>query len=333
MRSFVNQTTHLRSIVELAATDPERLALMLQQAPFAAVAQNVSVPPYRPSTAANPLPLVVTHGMGDSCFNPGMKSVTQASGNRLGVYATCIPTADHWITDTIDGFLKSMDKSVDTFAAKVRADPKLANGFDAFGLSQGNNVIRGYITKYNNPPVRNFMSICGINAGVGALPMCSPQLPVVGVLCEAVTEVLGELAYNPLSQGVLFQADYYRDPARVNASAYLRNSELAQWNNEGNINEAYKQNWAKVQKFVWVKGTKDTVVWPREGEWWGAMSDLPGEEFKVVHTMKDTRWYKEDLFGLRTADEAGKNFFESFDGQHIRMTEAELFSWLDKYFN
>jgi palmitoyl-protein thioesterase len=134
------------------------------------------------------------------------------------------------------------------------------------------------------------MSICGINAGVGALPMCSPQLPVVGVLCEAVTEVLGELAYNPLSQGVLFQADYYRDPARVNASAYLRNSELAQWNNEGNINEAYKQNWAKVQRFVWVKGTKDTVVWPREGEWWGAMSDLPGEEFTVVHTMKDTRW-------------------------------------------
>ena len=204
------------------------------------------------------------------------------------------------------------------------------------------------------------MSICGINAGVGALPMCSPQLPVVGVLCEAVTEVLGELAYNPLSQGVLFQADYYRDPARVNASAYLRNSELAQWNNEGSVNEAYKQNWRKVQKFVWVKGTKDTVVWPREGEWWGAMSDLPGEEFTVVHTMKDTRWctpyrslpfhscgvpcsdfddfgaylrYKEDLFGLRTADEAGKNFFESFDGQHIRMTDAELFSWLDKYFN
>lgn len=119
MRSFINQTTHLRSIVELASTDPERLALMLQQAPFAAVAQNVSVPPYRPSTAANPLPLVVAHGMGDSCFNPGMKSVTQASGNRLGVYATCIPTADHWITDTIDGFLKSMDKSVDTVSTKL----------------------------------------------------------------------------------------------------------------------------------------------------------------------------------------------------------------------
>ena len=97
-------------------------------------------------------------------------------------------------------------------------------------------------------------------------------------------------------------------------------------------------NWAKTSKFIWVKGTEDTVrfglgtgfrqaqvgvqgraafvgpdcwvkgtedtlyqepcivcppaqvVWPREGEWWGAMSELPGEEFKTVNTMKDTRW-------------------------------------------
>ena len=43
-------------------------------------------------------------------------------------------------------------------------DPKLANGFNAFGLSQGNNLIRGYIQKYNDPPCHTFMSICGINA-------------------------------------------------------------------------------------------------------------------------------------------------------------------------
>ena len=35
------------------------------------------------------LPVVLAHGMGDSCFNPGFKSVTAAVGKRLGVYATC----------------------------------------------------------------------------------------------------------------------------------------------------------------------------------------------------------------------------------------------------
>ena len=35
---------------------------------------------------------------------------------------------------------------------------------------------------------------------------------------------------------------------------------------------------------------------------------------------------------LRTADAAGKNAFETFDGDHIRFTEAELEKWLDAYF-
>ena len=47
--------------------------------------------------------------------------------------------------DTIDGFLKNMHASVDEFAKRVRNDPKLAGGFNAFGLSQGNNLIRGCV--------------------------------------------------------------------------------------------------------------------------------------------------------------------------------------------
>jgi len=331
VHEFIERTEHLKAIVEMAQNDAESLAKMIQESPLAAIQANVTVGPFRVNANAT-VPLVVAHGMGDSCFNPGMKSITKAAGNHLGVYATCIPTADSHLMDTIDGFLKNMDKSVEFFAKKVKADPKLANGFDAFGLSQGNNVIRGYITKYNDPPVRNFLSICGINAGVGAFPSCSPQIPVVGTVCKALTEVLGALAYNPISQGILFQADYYRDPSRVNASSYLKHSELAEWNNEATVNPTYKANWAKTEKFIWVKGLKDTVVWPREGEWWGAMSTEKGEEFKKVDEMKDTRWYTEDTFGLKTADEAGKNFFESFNGEHIRMTETELLAWLDKYF-
>ena len=38
------------------------------------------------------------------------------------------------------------------------------------------------------------------------------------------------------------------------------------------------------------------------------------------------------ILHLKTADEAGKNHFESFPGEHIRMTNAELAGWLKKYF-
>ena len=319
----------LVAMLAMATDAPEQLADLIKASPMSVIADEVDMPAAGAGAAA--LPVVVAHGMGDSCYNSGMKSITEAAGKKLNAYATCVPTAEGWLFDTIDGFLKNMDKSVDFFAAKIRADPKLAGGFNAFGFSQGNNVIRGYITKYNDPPVKNFMSICGINAGVGAFPQCSPEIPVVGpTVCKGLAEVLGDLAYNKLVQDILFQANYYRDPAKTSDASYLKNSRLAQWNGEGEVNATYVANWAKTDNFIWVEGTLDTVVWPRQGEQWGAMD--PKDPWKTVLPMNETDWYTKDSFGLKTADEAGKNHFESFVGEHIRMTDAQLMGWLEKYF-
>ena len=133
------------NLVQLLATardDPETLAEQLAASPLGAVVREVSMPTHT-KEGANALPIVTAHGMGDSCFNAGMKSVTAAAGKRVGAYAVCVPTADTQVGDTVDGFLKNMDRSVDAFAERVRKDPKLKNGFNALGLSQGNNVIRG----------------------------------------------------------------------------------------------------------------------------------------------------------------------------------------------
>ena len=89
------------------------------------------------------------------------------------------------------------------------------------------------IQKYNDPPVHSFLSICGINAGVAAFPQCSPWIPVLGKACLAFNEVLGDLAYNALVQSVLFQANYFRDPEKLNSTGYREHSQLAAWNGEG----------------------------------------------------------------------------------------------------
>merc|ERR1712060_379642 len=122
---------------------------------------------------------------------PGFSSVTRAVGKRTGTYAKCIPTGGNIISDTIDGFLMNMDKSVDVFAEKIRADPKLKGGFNAIGFSQGNSLIRGYIHKYNDPPVNSFISVHGTVMGVAAFPNCFQQEKPLGMICKAFAEVLG----------------------------------------------------------------------------------------------------------------------------------------------
>ena len=57
-------------------------------------------------------------------------------------------------------------QQVDVFAQKIKADKNLVNGFNCIGFSQGNSLCRGYIQKYNNPPVITFLSVHGTVSGV-----------------------------------------------------------------------------------------------------------------------------------------------------------------------
>merc|ERR1712137_727262 len=141
--------------------------------------------------------------------------------------------------------------------------------------------------------------------------------------------LVGPAAYTEFVQNRLFQANYFRDPKAVNSPAYKKHSQIARWNNEGEkLDLTLAANFGKTKRFAMIKAEKDTMVYPHEGEWWGAF-DSDG---KTLLTMKETEWYKQDLYGLKTADEAGKIFFNSTTGDHLQFTAAELFGWVDKYF-
>lgn len=319
---------NVQTLKDLAENSPEELLKHIKESPLQAKVRIVQEGDYS-APAGTALPTVTGHGMGDSCFEPGFASVTRAIGKRTNSYAKCIPTGNNILSDTINGYLMDMDKSVDIFAAKIRADPQLKGGFNAIGFSQGNSLIRGYIQRYNDPPVNTFISVHGTVMGVAAFPGCFSQGKPLGLICKALAEVLGDLAYNGLVQGILFQADYYRDPARTTSQAYLKHSQIAQWNNEDTANATYTANFGKTKKFAMVKALKDSMVYPNEGEHWGSIAD---GSYGPALEMKDTKFYKQDLFGLKEADAAGKFSYETTPGDHLQFTDAELYAWVDKYF-
>lgn len=277
------------------------------------------------------LPVVFSHGMGDSCFNDGMLGVVKAVSEMLGgEYVVCIPTGDSQTEDTKNGYFLSMDANVDIFAAKIAQDSQLQNGFHAIGFSQGNNVIRGYIARYNTPVVNTFISVNGVNAGIGAVPYCRPELQGLHFsMCELLMEQASHRAYTEFAQKHSFQANYWRDPRPSMAEKYHKYSQLAVWNNEGSFNATLNENFAKTETFVWVLATQDGMVWPKEGEQWGAPD--PQDPFNNILPMKETEWYVKDSFGLRKADEAKKNYFESFVGDHLQFKMEDLERWVHTY--
>ena len=125
--------------------------------------------------------------------------------------------------------------------------------------------------------------------GVAGFPQCNPSGKLLGPVCRALSAIIGDLAYNPLVQGILFQADYFRHPAHVNSTWYKKYSQLAHLNNEGDkVTAEYKTNFAKVAQLTMVKAKGDTMVFPNDGEWWG----LYEKDMKTIDQMKDTSLYK-----------------------------------------
>jgi len=243
----------------------------------------------------------------------------------------CIPTGPTGSKDASNSFFMTMDDNVDVWAKAVLADPRLAGGFNAVGFSQGNSVIRGYIQKYNDPPVNTFLSVHGTVMGVASFPKCNPS-GLLGPVCDLLDRYLvGPLAYTKPVQKLLFQADYFVDPKQRDSKAYQQNSQLAQWNNENPaaVNATIKENFGKVQRWAMVKAEKDTMIFPNDGEWWGQF-DTDG---KTRLAMNETKMYANDNFGLKTADQAGKIHFESTTGDHLQFTDDELMGWVDKYFD
>jgi len=271
------------------------------------------------------LPVVQMHGMGDFAANPmGMVPLKNAISKRLnGTYVTNVALASNVVEDMLSSFLQIMDKEIDNFAKAVQADANLAGGFNAIGYSQGGLIIRGYIEKYNNPPVNTFISVHGILMGVAGFPHCNYSSSI----CKMFDNFLGAAAYNAISQNILAQADYLRDPLRI--EQFLEHSIWMPYiNNEKDANSTYTSNLASLKQMVCVKALEDTMVWPNESEWWGFYKD--GSTTDLLE-MENTPWYLNNTFGLKTLGDAGKITKLTTPGDHLQFDEAFLLGLVDKY--
>lgn len=283
-------------------------------------------------------PVVLMHGMGDFAKNPlGMIPIKDKIAELAKTYVHSVeicsdPTKleDCVTQDQSNGFLMTMDHQVEQFARVVRADPKLKDGFNAMGMSQGNTLIRGYIEMYNDPPVKKFVSLHGPMMGVAGLPRCNMN-GTLSWICKTVDGLASMGAYTEFVQSKLAQANYLRDPKDL--TEYRKACQFLPYiNNEvdGKQNATYKSNFASLEKLVLVMAEDDTMVQPKVSEHFGFFKD--GSTSETI-AMEDAPWYTENWFGLKDLNEAKKIDLFSTPGDHLRFTMEFLEKMVTTYFN
>ncbi|XP_059488752.1 palmitoyl-protein thioesterase 1 [Neocloeon triangulifer] len=260
-------------------------------------------------------PIVIWHGMGDSCCNPiSLGGFSKHLEEYLpGVYVHSLRIGNNIIEDTENGFFMQVNKQVQKACLQIKSDPNLKDGFNAIGFSQGAQFLRALAQRCPDPPMLNLISLGGQHQGVYGLPHCFYP---GHKWCDYVRKALNHAAYESYVQKTLVQAQYWHDP--LNEDLYRNGSMfLADVNNEQVFNQEYRTNLLKLQNLVLVKFNNDSMVEPRSSEWFGFYA--PGQAVEEL-ALEDTDLYKEDRLGLKVLNDSGRLHFLDLDGDHLEFT-------------
>ncbi|KAM8719310.1 hypothetical protein ACLKA7_011943 [Drosophila subpalustris] len=271
-------------------------------------------------SSGNVLPVVLWHGMGDTCCFPfslgSIKKLIEAHTN--GTYVRSLEIGANIVLDYESGFFIHPNKQVDYVCKQLAQDEKLTDGYNAIGFSQGGQFLRALAQRCPMPPMRTLISLGGQHQGIFGLPKC-PTLKAKS--CEYLSELLNYAAYEDWVQEGLVQSTYWHDPLHENTYR-LKSSFLADINNELYINERYAENLNKLKKLVLVKFLNDTIVQPKESQWFEFYE--PGQDQHIL-PLNQSKVYKN--LGLDLMNERKKLQFLSVEGDHLAIST----SWFLKH--
>jgi len=289
--------------------------LILFSSVLLSVLGNDVAPPYRP--------VVIWHGMGDTCCYSFSMGAVKKEIERLlpGIYVYSVMIGNSIVEDELEGFISNSNDQVDFVCNQVKSDPNLRGGFNAVGFSQGSQFLRAYVERCNDPPVYNLISMGGQHMGVADLPNC---LTVNQTICSLVQDLLAFGAYTSFVQDHVIQAQYFKDPLQY--ETYLEyNILIADINNEKKSkNPLYKKNLSSLNQFALFKFDLDTVVVPKDSEWFAY---YPPNSTDVIIPMKEQPIYTEDWIGLKTLDQSGRlHLLDIPNADHMQFT----LQWFDQ---
>lgn len=277
---------------------------------------------YDTSFNSTSLPVVLWHGMGDSCCATWSIGALQEQIQQSlpGVFVHSIATGADIGHDTLGGYFGNLNEQVAAVCDHIASIPQLSQGYNAVGFSQGSQFLRAVLERCQHfdgmPKMHKLITLGGQHQGIMNGPACSGpsfnQTP--STACKAVQRILGFGAYLPWIRSHIIQAQYFKDPYHYDK--YLAHSQfLADINNERQQkSQQYKDNMLSLQQLVLVRFSEDVLVVPKDSAWFGYWDGTR------LQSMTETDLYQEDWIGLKQLDQQGKVKLEECPGQHMHVT-------------
>lgn len=263
------------------------------------------------------LPIVVWHGIGDACGNDfSMVPFVAMLKNLTGAPVHCLEIGSDVEEDTFNGWFMAANSQIDYACTLVGALPGLSNGFIGLGLSQGGLFVRALLQRCDAAAsMKRLVSIGGPQYGVESFPRCDGN----DTICQAVSDIIDLGVYLSFVQNAVAPAGYWHD-AREEDTYLKACTFLPDINNEhAQKNATYRQRIVGLDHLVLVKFTQDSVIFPRDSEWFGFFANDSNTQ---IVPLQKSPLYQQDWLGLRALDKAGKLTFLACPGDHLQFTQA-----------
>ena len=271
------------------------------------------------------LPVIYFHGFGSSCHIDENGSAFKAMKNE-SPYKNPVYCVEYGAL--INGVLRSMNFLAKKACRELERNQgkfNLQGGFLIFGSSQGNMVARYIIQECSvGKYVKGYISSGGPHMGLIRWPHTDFEKYE-----KIINEITEDIVYTPEIQYAIAPGGYFKSIRRH--KEYLEHCIfLPYMNNEKHFNQQYKDRMTSLKYLAAIKYLKDEVIYPNETEHFGYYAD---ETETTMIKMEDTDEYKQDLFGIRTLNEAKKLTLIDCDASHVHPTYQwcldNLLPWLN----
>ena len=286
-----------------------------------------------PTSSADPLPLLIWHGLGDNYAADGLQSVGDlAIETNPGTFVYYIRVDENPDSDKTATFFGNLTEQIAKVCTDLATHPivSTAPAVNALGFSQGGQFLRGFVERCNVPRVHNLVTFGSQHNGIAKYQICG----ATDWLCKTYIGLLKANTWGHWVQSHLVPAQYFRSTNESTgepSDEYLENSNfLADINNEREQkNATYAENLASLNKLVMYLFDDDETVIPKESAWFAQTNITSGE----VTDLRDRKIYKEDWIGLKKLDEKDGLEFRTTKGRHMQLSDKVLIDVFQTYFS